>query len=552
MDNGTRSLFAGASPATRRDLFRLLGAGFAAATATSIVPAAGSASIDRVEVLGVSAAQTDLRPEIVIGVQANPSSLDPAQAGFSVVAARTLYAIYDYLIEADYLASDPPGLGSDLIPSLATAWTRVDDLTLELELRGDVLFHDGSSFTANDLKFTADRIIGPEANPLLQAGFSQFSPFERIEVVDDHTAWLVTKQPDAALEQRLTYGLIFPVPQAYVETVGDEAFNQAPVGTGPYRVVDFVPGDRIVLEAFEGYWGSPAAFSRVTYRTIPEVATRLAAVRSNECQIVTNIPPDQTVEVENDLSLAVSSVAIANCHIFHYNTKHPHVASKYVRQALNIGFDRQLLVDTLWRGSAEVMRSFQVERWGIFYNPDRPAPDYDPDRAKALLEQGGYAGEEIVYRANSAYYMLGSEAAQVVVAMWQELGVNARVELVEDLGADPENLIIKAWSNSIGPNDPAVTFWQWWGPTGHPQVSNLWTPEDERFNGELAEILTGSMDQAARAAAFQQMLDIWEDEAPAAILYNQNETYVQRAEIDWQPYTIYGMDLREQAIRGQA
>jgi peptide/nickel transport system substrate-binding protein len=541
---------AGDHPGTRRDLMRLLGGGAAAAASLKLGGAANAAPV-RVGDVQIAANQDGARPELVIGVQANPNGLDPAQAGFSVVAARTLYSIYDYLIEADYLGGEIPGLGSELIPSLATAWTRIDDLTMEFTLRDDVLFHDGTRFTANDVKYTVDRVIAEDADPLLSPAFSQFAPFASVEVIDDVTLRIVTVQPDAGLEQRFTYGIIFPVSQAAAEAAGLEAFNQMPVGTGPYKVVEFVPGDRIVLEAFDGYWGSPAAFSKVTFAAIPEVATRLAAVRSNECQIVTQVPPDQTLEIEGDDAFEVLSIPIANCHIFHYNTKHPAVANKFVRQGLNIGFDRQLLVDTLWRGQADVMRGFQVERWGAFYNPDRTDFAYDADRAMALLEEGGYDGAEIVYRANSSYYLLGAEAAQVITQMWQDLGVNARVEILDDLGADPENLIIRAWSNSISPNDPAVSFYQWWGVNSSPQKNGLWIPEDPRFNGELADALLGSMDQAVRVEAFQQMLDIWDDEAPAAILYNQYETYVQRSEIGWNPYTIYGMDFRERAISAE-
>jgi peptide/nickel transport system substrate-binding protein len=542
---------AGASASTRRDLIRFLGGSAAAVAAFGVGSSLAVAAPARVNVVPGASNQGEERPELVIGVQANPNGLDPAQAGFSVVAARTLYSIYDYLIEADYLGGDVPGLGGELIPSLATEWTRIDDLTMEFKLRDDVLFHDGTPFTANDFKYSVDRVIGEDADPLLSPGYSQVAAFERVDVIDDFTFRIVTKQPDAGLEQRFTYGIIFPVSQSAAEAAGLEAFNQAPIGTGPYKVIEFVPGDRIVLEAFADYWGSPAAFSKVTFTVIPEVATRLAAVRSNEVQIITQVPPDQTLEVEGDSDLGVSSIPIANCHIFHYNTQHPAVASKYVRQALNIGFDRQLLIDTLWRGQADIMQSYQLPRWGAFYNPERSDFAYDADRAKALLEQGGYDGAEIVYRANSSYYLLGAEAAQVIVQMWQDLGVNARVEILDDLGADPENMSIRAWSNSIAPNDPAVSFYQWWGPNGSPQVNGLWTPEDPRFNGELAEQLLGSMDQATRVAAFQQMLDIWDDEAPAAILYNQYETYVQRSEIGWNPYTIYGMDLRKQAISGE-
>jgi peptide/nickel transport system substrate-binding protein len=523
---------------TRRDFARLLALG----------TAAGAATLGGGRVLAQTPVAGD-RPAITIGVQSMPDSLDPAVAGGSVVGARTLYSIYDFILECDYLGGDAPGLGSEIVPSLAESWTQIDDLTTEFVLRSGVTFHDGSPLTANDVKYTVDRIIAPDADPTLQGMLSAFATIEAVEVVDDLTFRIVTKAPDPALLQGLTYGSFWTVPQAHVERVGNEAFGLMPVGSGPYKVVEFVPGDKLVMEAHAGYWGSPAAFSTVTIRVIPETATRIAGVQSNELQLITTVPPDQMVQLESDSNLATSSIPIANCHIYFFNTTHPVVSNKLVRQGLNKGFDRRAIIDSLWHGKADYMQSFQLERWGDFFNPDRDPYAYDPDAASALLEEGGYNGEEIVYTSINGYYLLGVEVAQVIVASWQALGVNARLEIVEAWSADPATTMIHTWSNSLAPNDPAVTYWKWWSPQGTPQAQGFWTPEDPRFNGELADTLTGSMDHAARVEAFQAMLDIWDDEAPAGILYNQHETYVQRGNVGWQPYTIYGMDLREKAIR---
>jgi len=530
------SLLAG--DVTRRDLMRLMGVG----------AAAGALGMSGAQVLAQTPVAGD-RPAITIGVQSMPDSLDPAIAGGSVVGARTLYSIYDYLLESDYLGGETPGLGSEIIPSLATSWTQIDDVTVEFVLRDDVTFHNGTKLTASDVKYSVDRIIAPDADPALAGNVGNFSTFDSIEVIDETTFRIITKAPDPALIQGLTYGAFWTVPQAHVEDVGNEVFGQMPVGTGPYQVTEFVPGDHLTMTAYDGYWGSPAAFSQVTIRVIPETATRIAGVQSNELQLITTVPPDQLAELAGDANVATMSIPIANCHIYFFNTKHPNVANKLVRQGLNRGFDRKAIIDSLWHGRADYMQSYQLERWGDFFNPARDPFAYDPDAAKALLEEGGYNGEEIVYTSHSGYYLLGVEAAQVIVASWQALGVNARLELTDGFVEDPENMMIHTWSNSLAPNDPVYTFWKWWGPNGTPQAQGFWTPEDARFNGELADTLLGSLDHAARVQAYQEILDIWDDEAPAGILYNQHETYVQRAEIGWQPYTIYGMDLRQQAIK---
>src|SRR5699024_2763582 len=96
--------------------------------------------------------------------------------------------------------------------------------------------------------------------------------------------------------------------------------------------------------------------------------------------------------------------------------------------------------------------------------------------------------------------------------------------------------------------EPSHTFWRIWGEGGAAQANEYWVPEDPRYNGELGETLLTSFDHEARVEAFQAILDIWDDEAPAGILHNHHGTYAQQSHVGWQPYTIYGMDLREQAV----
>jgi len=519
---------------TRRDLMRLLGVGVAA----------GALGVSGARVLAQEASPVvGDRPEITIGVQALPATFDPA-VDYSNVSLRTFYSIYDYLVEYDYLGGDTPGMGSELIPSLVTAWTEIDELTTEFTLRDDVTFHDGSKLTANDVKYTVDRVIGPDADATLTSFTTSLFPgFASVEVIDDVTFRIITTAPKQGLVNTFAYGQFWVLPQAYLEEVGNEEFGRNPIGTGPYRFVEFVADDRLILDAYDGYWGSPAAFSKVTFRVIPEDATRIAALQSKELNIITNVPPDQMLQLANDSSLVTSSLPLANAHIYMFNTNHPNVANKLVRQGLNRGFDRKAIISTLWQGMADYMGSFQIPSWGDFYNPDRDAYAFDVDAAKALLEEGGYNGEEIVYSTLNGYYVLGVEVAQVIVASWQALGVNARVEVVDQWAPDETTMMI-TWSNDLLPNEPSHTFWRIWGADGIAQLYGFWTPQDARYNGEFGETLLTSSDQAARVAAYQSILDIWDDEAPAGILYNQHATYVEQAGTGWQPYTIYGMDLR--------
>jgi peptide/nickel transport system substrate-binding protein len=484
----------------------------------------------------------DDRPVLIVAVQGLPDSLDPHQH-LSNVGTRVTYSLFDHLFERDFHASDPPGSGFGVSPMLSTDWERIDELTLEVRLRDDVLFHNGDPMTAEDIKFSFDRMLVDTPDEL-QGALGYVSTISEVEIVDDYTLRFTTEEPDPILENRLTSWATWIMPKAYYEEVGMEGFMQNPVGTGPYRFVELRPDDLLVFEAFDDYWGGRPTASRIEFRVIPETSGRVSAVISGEAHIATNIPPDQVGTLEDASGVGVSSIPIANCHVLVYNTYQPAIEDKRIRQAMNLGIDRELLVDTLWGGRAVLMRSHQFEEYpDELYNADRPFLPYDPEQAMELLDEAGYDGEEVTFSTHAAYYTFGQEAAQAIVEMWNEIGINASVVVREDMfAAPPEEIVVRNWSNSSFTADPDGAFWLRWGPGTAPQNS-FWTPENPRFN-ERGEQARQTLDTEFRYAAYQEMLDIWEDEAPGTVLYIPMENYAIRDEVDWTPYSFYYMDLR--------
>jgi peptide/nickel transport system substrate-binding protein len=519
---------------TRRKVLQLIGgAAGAAGMTTTFAPADFALASNTI--LFQSDAQS-----LVVGVQAVPA--------ISNVGNRVLYSIYDHLIETDFAAGDPPGTGSELVPMLATGWRRVDDLTLEVRLRENVLFHNNEVMTAEDVKFSIERMAAKDAPEEIANARVFVSTINSIEVVDDVTLRITTAEPDPVLEQRLGAMPCWILPKAYFEEVGMEGFGQAPIGTGPFKFVELRPDDRLVLEVFDEYWDGPPPVSGVTFRVIPETATRVAAVAGDEVQIITNIPPDQVSTLQSTDGVEVHQVPLANYHVLVFNTNHPVLADKRLRQALRLGIDRKLLVDTLWGGDALLTRSAQVEAWGNLYNPDRPFMEYDPDQARQLIEESGYNGQTILYTTATTYYTFGAEAGQAIVSMWQDLGLTAEFENREDaFAAPPEEIMVRTWSNGTFPGDPDGSFWRNWGE-GTPPQRNFWTPENPRFN-ELGIAARQTLDQDFRYEAYQEMLDIWEEESPGTVLYVPIENYAVRQNVSWLPYSFWYMDFRADNIR---
>ena len=485
-------------------------------------------------------AQTAARPDLVVGVAGNPAGLDPATE-LSNVGTRVVYNIYDTLIERNFL-SDGQGGGNELVPMLATSWERVSDTALELRLRDDVTFHNGDPFTSADVKFTFERILDPDSPYVEAKGY--FATFASIETPDATTVRIVTTEPDPLLEQRLASWAAQIVPESYFEEVGFEGFAQNPVGTGPYRFVSMRADDRITLEAFDDYWGETPPAAQVTFKVIPEVSARVTALVNGEAGIITNVPPDQLATIARYDNLETRSVVLANTHVLRYNTGNPVLKDKRLRQALNLAIDRQLLSDALWGGEAVVPRGHQYPEYGDLYNPDRPLPAYDPEKARELVAASDYNGETLVFRTSPTYYTNGLQAAQAIVEMWRAVGVNAEVQTADQpsLPADDPASMVVNWSNSAIYPDFDGSLFRSWGPKGTPQAGGYWTPPEE-YN-DLGNEARATLDAKVRYDAYQQMLDVWEDEAPGTLLYQPLESYGVRKDIAWQPYSFYFMDLR--------
>ncbi|TYB85201.1 ABC transporter substrate-binding protein [Oceaniovalibus sp. ACAM 378] len=488
-------------------------------------------------------AQEDSRPNLTIAVAGLPPTLEPAKE-LSNVGTRITYSVYDTLIRRNFLSEEGGG-GSELTPGLAESWERVDDRTLEVRLRSGVTFQNGSGLTAQDVAFTfsPERLTGPDT--LLPEGAGYFSTLESVEAVGPLTVRFVTTEPDPLLEQRLASWASWIVNAADWRAKAEETggLPRFPVGTGPYMLNEFQADQEIRLEAFDDYYGGRPTAQSVTFRAVPEDAARISGLVSGEFDIVTNIAPDQIAQINSYDDIETRSVTLANSHVLVYNTNHPVLEDKRIRQALNLAIDRDLLNAALWSGEAKVPNSHQYPEYGDMYDDNRDDLRYDPEAAKALLEEAGYDGTEIVYSTHPSYYLNALPAAQALVEMWKAVGLNVSLNVTEDLNnLRGDDLMMRNWSNSTRYPDPLGALWLAWGPPGGPQQTWMtWSNDEFNAAGRELEVTTVLEERQALAT---EMLDIWADDAPGTILYQPLETYGVRKSLKWQPYTFYYMDLR--------
>lgn len=359
--------------------------------------------------------------ELVIAQGIDVPGFDPHGHHTTAVEA-VLINIFDYLIMRN--------ADGDLEPSLAVAWEPVSEDAWRFELRQGVLWHDGTPFSAEDVKFTLERVANDDS---LQPHES-YQQIREVEIVNDHEIIIHTHGADPLLLNRISRLSSGIMPRHYVEEVGIEAFTVNPIGTGPYRFVEWRRDDRIILEAFDAHWRGRPAFDRLVHRTIPEDATRIGELLTGGVHIATNIPPQDRERIGASGVAGVALQPTTRVMMLIFNT-HDEAATgnPLVREAIDYAIDNQLLIDAVMGGLGTPTRA-RISP-GISGAPMELFNDYvyDPERAAELLAEAGFAPGELQIRVQgpAGRYPLDAELAEVIAVMLEQVGISTEVEVLE-------------------------------------------------------------------------------------------------------------------------
>jgi len=498
---------------------------------------------------GVSEGTASAQDEtLVVAVQALPITAVHAMAEMSNVSERIFYSVEETLIKTDYLDNGA------MKPGLATSWTLLDDRTVEFTLREDVLFHNGEKMTSEDVAFTfgQELLMGDEA-PGKAVGGAFLSNIESVEAIDTYTVRITAKSPDALLLTRFANNPTQIISKkAYEQSEGWEAFSKMPVGTGPYKMVEFTDNVRIVIERFDQYWGdNTAAAQRIEFRYVPELSTRIAGLRSGEFDIITEIPPDQASAIDAMKNVKVVGGPVLNIYgMFFDETNSSPMKDKRVREALTLAIDRELLVETLFSNLTTIPQNWQMKVFGDMFLADYPEVPYDPQRAKELLKEANYQGEMIIYRSLPGYYTLEQTVAEAVTQMWQAIGLNVELQIKENwsqITEDNDDRHIINGSFSAYYPDPIGQFERRFGENGGGDGSFWFNSEEFK---SLGRQLGTSLDTAERRETFETMLDIFQHDPKGLYLYNLPMIYAISDGVDWEPIPIQAMDFTVQALKG--
>jgi len=354
---------------------------------------------------------------VVMLIESSPLNLDP-RIGTDAQSERIGSLIFDSLLRRDR--------GSNIHPWLAERWESPDALTYVFHLRPGVRFHDGRPLTARDVRYTFASLLSGEIQSIKAATFSRIAS---IDAPDETTVIFHLKEPYASFLFNLTQGSMGIVP----EGAGEE-LAQHPVGSGPFRFVRENQDDEVVMERNPDYWGGAPSIAQLEFRVVPDMTTRALEMRKGSADITLNsLSADMAEALRREEHLDVAEAPGTSYQYIALNMEDEKLTLP-VRQAIAHAVNREEMITHLWRNTVRPATSIlPPEHWA--YDPGLVPYDFDPERARALLDEAGFRpgpdGIRLHIEMKTSTDQIARELAAVLQQQLREVGIALEIRSYE-------------------------------------------------------------------------------------------------------------------------
>jgi peptide/nickel transport system substrate-binding protein len=370
-----------------------------------------------------------------VATNAEPDVLDPAKSG-SPQFFTTLWNVFEGFTWQN--------LDGDMTPALAESWDILDGgKIIVIHLRPGVTFQSGDPLTAQDVVWTYQRYL---KYARFFVGISRY--IDRVEAVDDHTVKFIFKQPDAEF---LPIHPLLITSKAYYDRVGEAEFAKHPVGTGPYKVVNYVPGQYLDLEAYDKYWGPKPQVKKARFYFVPDDQTREAKLKAGEVDLMTDAPYPDVAPLEK-AGFKIAKLVCQPTPSIQFQLKNPNTPwhDLRVRQAIAYAIDKKAIVKGLLHGvPVHYPRLLPGE---VGYDPNLMRYEYDPAKARMLMKEAGYPNGFTMpfYIQTGIFFGMAETAEAVTLYLKQNLNITTQSQ-----GLGLAELIGKIFASG---RDPSARF----------------------------------------------------------------------------------------------
>jgi peptide/nickel transport system substrate-binding protein len=468
--------------------------------------------------------------KIVIARPFDIVGLDP---GFLTESAQVVDNIFETLVRRN--------LDEKLEPGLALSWKQLDDTTWEFKLREGVTFTNGEPFNAEAVKYSIDRVLDPANNAPTR---SYITTVKEVKAVDDTTVHVITNAPDPLIPIRFNRYPTEVVPPKYAGEVGQEKFAQNPVGTGPYKLKNWDKGSSVTLVINESYWGDKPEVEEVTFKAIPEAATRVSALINGEADIITAVPPEFRSQIEDSSTAKLSVVERGGNTVYvGFKTNVSPFDNVKVRQALNHAVDVDGIVKNILQGAAVATNSL-IGPKDFGYAGEPEGYSYDPEKARKLLSDAGYPNGFEATLDTVNWYMKNTDVAQAIAEQLKQVGVKVKVNNVESgvyrtivPTGEQSPMYTLGWSSTNTMDADAAIF----------AVLRSGEPYSTYGNPDVDALLDesrSSSDQERRRQIYAEIQKRVIADAPRIFLYQENTYYGVSKKLDWKGRTDGSLPLR--------
>ena len=440
------------------------------------------------------------------------------------------YWVFDALVTSDRQGQPEP--------ELAQSWEQLDPLTWEFKMVEGATFHNGEPVNAEAVKASFDR-MALEENISYNQIYRQ-AGLKEVNVIDEYTVQLVTEAPAPDMLFWVSECLIVP-PVYYSEN--DAAFlAENPVGSGPYKFVEWVKDDHASFVANEDYWQGAPDVKEAGLRIIPEASSRMNELITGNVDLVTGLLPDQADQANSEVSRLVSTPGWRKMHVGMSQDGAEPLRNKLVRQALNYAVDKQTIIDALLLGATTPLQSIVNPPLN---NPDLEPYPYDPEKAKELLAEAGYPdGFTVLFQTPIERYGMDKDISQVVAQYLEDVGIDVELEVVEwgayvDMidAKSYEGLNWMGWSTYIvlGPQLGTLSC----GALDNP--TDYCNPE---YDALYEQVKTAETEAERQELSYKMQEIIWED-APWIFLWRLPMYMGLSNRIEWEPHPALYVDMWE-------